>query len=62
MKKQSYTIRINRELLERLRNIVYWTPGTSMNSLFEKALELFMKDKDFPEREQKLKVGRKIKI
>lgn len=68
MKKQSITVRISADLLERMRNFVYWTPGLTMNSLVEESLEERMKvlesqqGESFPQRTKQLQPGRKVAV
>lgn len=68
MKKQSVTVRLSTDLLERMRNLVYWTPGLTMNSLVEESLEESIKNLEekkgasFPQRTKQLQPGRKITL
>lgn len=64
MKRKSFCTRIDPELIERMRNIVYWTPGLSLADLIEQSLEICItsleeqRGSPFPERDGKL--GRKL--
>jgi predicted DNA-binding protein len=68
MKKQSVTVRLSTDLLERMRNLVYWTPGSTMNSLVEESLEESIKKLEekkgdaFPQRTKPLQPGRKVTL
>ncbi len=64
--KQRFTMLLSGDLLERARNIVYWTPGITMVSLAEEGLKMvlerFEKERgsSFPHRREELKSGRPI--
>lgn len=64
--KEVLSVRLPRELTERMRNAVYWTPGSTMGLMAEKAIDLYLLNLEkhigepFPVRESKLKVGRKV--
>lgn len=59
------TVRIANDLMNRMRNIVYWSPDLSVNSFVETALselvEKFEKDKSRckDQRPKDIKVGRR---
>ncbi len=59
MKKKQVTIYLSAELLEKLRNIVYWTPGWTMSGFFEDmtaaVVEKIEKDNEgpYPSRDKK---------
>ena len=61
------TLELPAELIERLRNAVYWSPGTTLTSVASKALrdciELLEKEHggSFPQRQHKLRIGRPAK-
>jgi len=38
MKKKILSTQINEDLLEKIRDIVYWEPGMSLNKFVEEAL------------------------
>jgi hypothetical protein len=65
--KERLTIHVPVELLDRLRNAVYWTPGLTLAGLAEEALTRAVgkmeKDngKPFDHRRQELKGGRPLK-
>lgn len=61
MKKQ-LSVRIDSDLLETIRDIVYWDPSTNLNRWVEDKLQSAIKDYDYvePRHESKLKTGRKI--
>jgi len=54
------------DVIERLKNAVYWTPGLTLASLaedaFSKAVDDLEKEKEakFPKRKEELKTGRPI--
>lgn len=64
--KKAITIRIDENILNRLRNLVYWSHGMTLNDFAERAIDYHLKDweRKFPEitkqRDSNLKVGRKI--
>jgi hypothetical protein len=65
--KERLTIHVPTDLVERLRDAVYWTPGLTMAGLAEdalaKALEAMEKRNGgpFSKRAGKLKLGRPVK-
>ena len=65
-KKQKITFIMDCDLVERLKNAVYWSPGLSVSSVLEEATEKAInelekeKGKPFPERNGELKKGRKL--
>jgi len=65
-KKQRITVQISVDVIERLKNAVYWTPGLTLASLaedaFSKAVDDLEKEKEakFPKRKEELKTGRPI--
>ncbi len=66
-KKQRITVQISVEVIERLKNAVYWTPGLTLASLAEEAFSKVVdeleksKGAQFPKRNDELKTGRPIK-
>lgn len=66
-KKQRITVQISEEVIERVKNAVYWTPGLTLASLaeeaFAKAVDQLEKERkeEFPKRNEELKTGRPIK-
>jgi predicted DNA binding CopG/RHH family protein len=66
-KKQRITVQISEDVIERLKNAVYWTPGLTLASLAEEAFAKVvdaLEDKrkaPFPKRQEELKTGRPIK-
>jgi predicted DNA binding CopG/RHH family protein len=64
--KQRITVQISEDVIERLKNAVYWTPGLTLASLAESAFskavdELEIERKTpFPKRKEELKTGRPI--
>lgn len=64
-KKQRITVQISTNVIERIKNAVYWTPGLTLAALAEQALmravDRLEKEKPFPQRKQELKTGRPIK-
>lgn len=65
--KQRITVQLSSDLLNRLKNAVYWTPGLTITSFMEDSLEknltLFEKrnDGEFEQRPEELKAGRPLK-
>lgn len=65
-RKQRITVQISEEVIERIKNAVYWTPGLTLASLAEealaKAVDQLEKEKGahFPKRKDELKTGRPI--
>lgn len=64
--KQRITVQISADVIERIKNAVYWTPGLTLAALAE---EMFAKGVDllemkrgepFPHRKEELKTGRPI--
>ena len=59
MEKKNITIHLPVDLIERARNVVYWSPGITMSALVEKALVDHLNSYDaFEDRPNKLKAGR----
>lgn len=65
--RKKITIQISAALLNRLKNTVYWTPGITMSSSIELAIEDLLEDMEkenggvFEQRLTDLKPGRPIK-
>lgn len=66
-KKQRITVQISEDVIERIKNAVYWTPGVTLASLAEEAFSKIVdelekaKGTPFPKRKEELKTGRPIK-
>ncbi|CCM10672.1 Putative uncharacterized protein (plasmid) [Cardinium endosymbiont cEper1 of Encarsia pergandiella] len=64
--KQRLTVQISKDVIERLKNAVYWTPGLTLASLaeeaFSKAIDRLESSRksSFPRRDQELKTGRPL--
>lgn len=67
VKRERLTAQIPREIIERARNAVYWTPGLTLAGLTEIAIEKLLDEleekqgKPFPQRPTELKAGRPVK-
>ncbi|GAA5526177.1 hypothetical protein Maes01_02772 [Microbulbifer aestuariivivens] len=65
--KQRVTVQISSDVMNRLKNAVYWTPGITISSSIESAIEeklrLLEKDNngEFEQRPEELKAGRPVK-
>ncbi len=65
-KKQKITLIMDADLVERLKNAVYWSHGISICSVIEEATEKMVKHlekengKPYPERNGEMKRGRKL--
>ena len=65
-RKQRITVQISEDVIERIKNAVYWTPGLTLASLaedaFSKAVDKLEEEKEapFPKRKEELKTGRPI--
>jgi len=64
-RKERMTVQISADIINRIKNAVYWTPGLTLAALTEKALKKAVdnleREKPFPPRNAKLKTGRPIK-
>lgn len=66
--KQRITIHLSLDLIERVRNAVYWTPGLTIASMTEEALEKALlelekkRNAPFPQRKEELKTGRPVEF
>lgn len=64
--KQRITVQISQDVIERLKNAVYWTPGLTLAALaeeaFSKAVDSLENERaaTFPKRKNELKTGRPI--
>lgn len=58
--RKTICFRLDEKLIEKMRNLAYWTPGLSLNRLAEESLGLCIttleekRGAPFPEREGKL--------
>jgi hypothetical protein len=65
--KRQFTARVPVDLVERIRDAVYWTPGLTVDELAATALESYLatmeteRGEPFPKRSAKLKVGRPVR-
>lgn len=65
-KKQRITVQISEDVIERIKNAVYWTPGLTLASLAEKAFSQIVdalendREAPFQKRKEELKTGRPI--
>jgi len=65
--KERLTVHLSVELIERVKNAVYWTPGLTLAGLAEKHLSAAVdklekkNGKPFPQRSSNLKGGRPLK-
>jgi len=65
--KQRLTVHLPVDLIERVKNAVYWTPGLTLAALAEEALRKAVDELEkergepFPPRKQELRGGRPIK-
>jgi hypothetical protein len=66
-KKQRITVQISEDVIDRIKNAVYWTPGLTLASLAEEAFSTVVdalendREAPFPKRKEELKTGRPIK-
>ncbi len=65
-RKQRITVQISEDVIERIKNAVYWTPGLTLASLaeeaFAKVVDILEEERKspFPKRKEELKTGRPI--
>ncbi|WP_036746567.1 hypothetical protein [Parachlamydia acanthamoebae] len=65
-RKQRITVQISEDVIERIKNAVYWTPGLTLASLAEEAFAKVVdaleeeREAPFPKRKEELKTGRPI--
>jgi hypothetical protein len=62
--KEQLSVKISCEVLEPVKNIIFWTPGLTLSALVEDLLREFTEETHrihgtFKTRESKLKVGRR---
>jgi hypothetical protein len=66
-KNARITLQLSAELIERLRNVVYWTPGLTLTAVVTEALRRCVEEREtehggaYPKREQQLRIGRPAK-
>lgn len=64
--KQRITVQISVDVIDRIKNAVYWTPGLTLASLaedaFSKSVDELEENREapFPKRKTELKTGRPI--
>lgn len=64
--KQRITVQISEDVIERIKNAVYWTPGLTLAALaeeaFSKIVDALENDREapFPKRKEELKTGRPL--
>lgn len=67
MSKMRITFYVSKDVVERVKNAAYWTPGMTLSAMAEKALEEHVerleaeRGEPFPERESELSKGRPVK-
>ena len=68
MDKKMISVQINTALLERLKNVVYWTPGLTVRTVIESAItneldkyELNNNAEPFQQRTSTIKMGSRVK-
>jgi hypothetical protein len=65
--KERLTIHLPVELIDRVKNVVYWTPGLTLAGLGEEALRAIVERLEaergdpFPPRQEELRGGRPLK-
>jgi hypothetical protein len=65
--KQRLTVHLPPELIDRLKNAVYWTPGLTLAGLAEEAMEAVVSERErrnggpFARRREELRGGRPLK-
>ena len=65
--KERLTVHLPPDLINRIKNVVYWTPGMTLASFAEEFMEVAVdkiekkRGKPFPQRSQELKGGRPFK-
>jgi predicted DNA binding CopG/RHH family protein len=63
--KQRITVQISNDIIERVKNAVYFTPGLTLayfaEQAFSKSVDLLEREKPFPQRDKELRTGRPIK-
>lgn len=64
--KQRITVQISEDVIDRIKNAAYWTPGLTLASLaeeaFSRAVDVLENERGapFPKRKEELKTGRPI--
>src|SRR5215467_10148486 len=67
VRKERVTFQLPVDLIERARDAVYWTPGATMASLMEHALDVELTRREqergqpFPSRTGEIRTGRPVK-
>lgn len=65
--RERVTLHLSRDLIDRMRNVAYWTPGLTLADLAEEALTRHLvvleeeRGEPFPTRRAELKRGRPIR-
>src|ERR1700758_4602530 len=65
--KERVTFKLSLDLIERIRDAVYWTPGATMTRLMEEALTAYLEKLErnrgnaFPRRTGAVRTGRPVK-
>ncbi len=68
VKRERLTAQLPQEVMERVRNAVYWTPGLTIAGMATQALEQFLdqieaeRGEPFPPRQGAVKTGRPVKM
>ncbi len=68
IKRERLTAQLPQEVMERVRNAVYWTPGLTIAGMATQALEQFLdqieaeRGEPFPPRQGAIKTGRPVKM
>ena len=63
--RKNITIRIDEEIIDKVKDIVYWEPGMSMSDLFEQSIKVMIKElqdkhgKKYEKRPKNIKCGRR---
>lgn len=64
LKRERLTVKLRAEIIERLRNAVFYTPGLTINGFIEECINSIVgrmeqeRGATFPKRTEKLRVGR----
>lgn len=67
VEKERLTVYLTKELVEKVKNIVYWTPGLTLGAFAHEALEREVAKREqknggtFAPRQSRLKAGRPMK-
>lgn len=65
-KKQRITVQISEDVIDRIKNAVYWTPGLTLAALAEEAFSVIVdkleqeRGEKFVKRKEELKTGRPL--